>query len=258
MKVISIKTESTSYLIRLALEKELFLDTPFENYFFKIIIKLEDSDKFVDFMYRLLWEKVYLKSEKKSIYNPNNDTINMYVSLSEVIGFIHKATPPRLQNLIPESIKTIDSIIELMEQFLIDDNSGQLITYHSYFKEHFHFQPFETRWTYDKNRMKLLRRYNPLGVIPDIEVSNKSIYDIINYNNNRPEVSDIRAVITFHCYTKEDMKRVYDYIFSEDNYLSISNIMRDDTGTYITSYSNRLQPSDSLKSTISKTYDSIS
>lgn len=258
MKVISIKNKGTSAFIRLTLEKGLFLDTPFEKHFFEIIIKLEDSDKFVDFMYRLLWEKVYIKSDMKSFYNPDNDTINMYVSLSEVIGFIHKATPPRLQHLIPESIKSIESIIEVMEQFLIDDNSGQLITYHSYFREHFHFQPFETRWTYDKNRMKLLRGYNPLGVIPDIEVSNKSIYDIINYNNNRPEVSDIRIVITFHCYTKEDMKRVYDYIYKEDNSLYISNIMRDDTGTYITSYSNSLQPSDSLKSIISKTYDSIS
>lgn len=258
MKVMSIKSESAPNLIRLTLEKGLFLDTPFEKNFFEIIIKLEDSDKFIDFMYRLLWEKVYIKSDKKSFYNSDNDTINMYVSLSEVIGFIHKATPPRLQNLIPESIKTIDSIIEVMEQFLIDDNSGQLITYHSYFKEHFHFQPFETRWTYDKNRMKLLRGYDPLGVIPDIEVSNKSIYDIINYNNNRPEVSDIRVVITFHCYTKEDIKRVYSYIYKEDNSLYISNIMRDDTGTYITSYSNHLQPSDSLKSIISKTYDSIS
>jgi len=254
MKVLNINSVCNSNFTKLILKKGLFVDSLLENEYFEITIKPEDSDKFVDLMYRILWETVYLKSGVKSFYNPHNDIITMYVSISEVIGFINKATPPRLQHLIPESIKTIDSILELLKQFLMDDNGGHLITYLSYFKEHFRFQCFETRWTYDKKRMEILRKMNPQGVLADVEVCTCSIDNILNKDSLYQSI-----LLTFHGYTRNDIKKIYDIIYLTDNHLIISNIMKDNTGTYITAFSNMsFNPSKELKNIISKTHNSIS
>lgn len=272
MKVLTItnlsKDKETELFIDTLLSKKIFNDAVFDQKFFQLNIKL---DSCVDYIYRTLWETVYLKSSRISTYDENTNTISMYLSLSEAIGFIYKTTPPRLQNLIPDSITSISSIIEVLEQFLMDDNSGQLLTYHSYFRNYTHLEPFETKWTYNMERMKLLRKNVPNGLIVDLEAYNVPFDELFDGSIIPYEHACVQ--MTFHCTNESDVKEMIKILYNEKSssisdyeqrYPSwhISNVysikINNNNDLYVTVYSTWVDSiSFSLKEIIQRTYSPI-
>lgn len=251
MKILSISyiNNDKDSFVYSVLKKGLLIDPLLESTYFEIDIKLDKKDKLIDFIYRLLWERVYLKRNDMSTYDPKENNVKLYISLSEAIGFIYTATPPRIEDQIPDNIKSIDSIIKLLEEFLINDN-GDLINYKSLFKNHIRFQQFETHWTYDKTRAQMLRKFNDSGIISDIELSSVSINDLYK------ECEDNKYItITFHCYTKKDIEDLYNELIYLGNNLEICNVMRDESGSYITVISDDISPSVSLMNIINRTYN---
>ena len=237
MKVISISNPEKNDELEFAeslLSRSIFNDKLFDRIHFKIVIKLDDPS---DYLYRILWESVYLNRSKISRCDHTQDRIILYPSLSEIIGYIYTTTPPRLAHLIPDSIKTIEEINNSITQFLIDDHGGQLITYHSYFKQYMRLGRFETKFTYNKERASLIMRsINDIEVdsVVDIESSPLSIDDLLVYDK-----TDNGGCIQMTLYYKnpKDTGPVCEMISSKldgPHMWEISNVSQDDSGIYIT------------------------
>lgn len=161
MKIVSIKpcndinelynSNITDYIEQL-LAKKLPNDFLFDKYLLSITITNDKDDDIhslhKSFLYRRLWESVYIKMENMSTYNfyDTHEEVELKISLAEAITFIRVATPPSpsLQALIPEATKSIAATIDTLKQFLIDGDINQPITYHSIFKRIMHFEKFDT------------------------------------------------------------------------------------------------------------------
>ena len=138
-----------------------------------------DSD--IDFLYRRLYEDTYLKQNKQSYYDASSNMLEMAFSISDAMGYIYKATPPILQSQIPEAIVFIASIKGLLEQLLIDDNSGFLITYHSYFKNYTKLEYFETNWVHDDTAIDMIRQlYDDKNMICILDAYDCSFDEIMS------------------------------------------------------------------------------
>lgn len=246
-------------VINMTLEKGIINDYLFDNYFFHIRVEL---DKPIDFIYRRLWEAIYLRTKKYSIYDKNSKLFTIKMSLSEAMQFINAATPPILQYLIKDSTNSLSSIIDVLDQFLIDDNSGHLQTYHSIFKRLMHLEPFDTKWEYDTTHAEILRKHNPVGLVGALLTSNHSICDIMSHD----KLDSLTVHVLFHCQNDTQLNRLIDIIQrnaidSDNGYTYITNqfiilnINRITNGeTYIMAYSPDCSNSVSFRQLISTTY----
>lgn len=237
MKVLEVSSnENLKAFCDYTLQKSIVNDYLFDNFNYKIVIKLEDM---TDFLYRLLWETTYMRYTDGTKYDIKNDLIYMKLSLSEALTFIKQNTPPILQKYIPESIKSVDSIKEILQQFLIDDYSGVLSYYLSRFKQHTKLCHFDTIMNYDKSRIKMLRQYFKInGVISDILVYNKPINDIINGSLD-PSETDTKMHIMFHTKNRKDLKEfllTIDEIQRYEGLIKVININKDDEELFIETY----------------------
>lgn len=171
------------------LSKGIYNDYLLDNFFIKLIIS-EDKSLAIRTLYRKLWLTLYLKNQQMYAEFVNNDKGDMSridISLSEAISFIRAATPPALKHLIPDSLTSIDSILDVLEQFLVDDNSGQLITYQSILTSSIiKFDKFETFLPdSDKKVLPIFDMYANTYKIGYINIASASIDEIFNdkYHN---------------------------------------------------------------------------
>lgn len=201
MKVLKIEFEDYYHVdfINGLLQRGIFNDHLFECVWYTITVEL---DSCIQFLYRRMWESVYLR-KGYSHFDIKSDKMRLTISLSEALQFIHTATPPRLKHLIPESTKSIKDITTLLKQFLMDDNSGQLITYISIFKKITHLEQFETVWDYDTKSIDVLREYgeNPNGLVCSVVHCSGSIETIINDERSTPLIQ-----VLFHCQNEGQLK----------------------------------------------------
>ena len=131
------------------LEHGYYSDSLFDQCFIQVSVNIDDNP--LAPIYRKLWEDVYIKiSNSITNFNEAHELV-VGITLSEAIGFIYKATPPRFQKSISESHKSIDDIIKSLETFLLGDNS--YIAFCSMFYEFAHLTKFDTQWqNFDKIR----------------------------------------------------------------------------------------------------------
>ena len=76
-------------------------------------------------------------------YNAATQEFKMGITISEALGFIFKATPPRLQDQIVPSHKSISDIVASLKTFLMEP--GNYINYMSMFCDHVHLKSFDTK-----------------------------------------------------------------------------------------------------------------
>lgn len=230
MQVFEIKMGDSSFIDGL-LEKGIHSDVYFDDY--PVRIRLKPDDWF-GYVYRELWETVYLKRpgssivHKPDINNPNTkeSEVNLRISLSEAIGFIYAATPPRLQNQIPDSIKSIESIKGLLETFLMDDSNPEKVHYHSIFKDYTHFNQFSTIWKCDNSKVKLLREAVDHGMIGVVLYSGISFGELIE---SEEKYVDIAMVL--HIKTQRDAMKLRRFL--NDHNLHIDNLCVEDNELYV-------------------------
>lgn len=129
------------------LEHGYYSDSLFDQCFIQVTVNIDDNHNAP--IYRKLWEDVYIKiSNSITNFNEANELV-VGITISEAIGFIYKATPPRFQKSIPDSHKCVDDIIKSLETFLLGDDS--YIAFYSMFYEFAHLTKFDTQWqNFDK------------------------------------------------------------------------------------------------------------
>ena len=223
-----------SNFIQALLSKKIINDVLFDKIFFSIVIQPEEEN-YMDYVYRRLWESAYIKCGE-SVYDSDTDRIILTVSLSEVIGFIYKATPPIMKDRIKDSITSLESINSLLRQFLMDHNGGHLITYLSIFKNHIHFEPFETAWDYDTTGISVMREHNAVGLIASVIHASLPFSQLINVSEsdelNPTGECTTNIQLMFHSETPNQTKRLCT-ILNGTNRFAVNNIKYEGNNLYI-------------------------
>ena len=193
------------------LGKGLFDDYLFEKTFFKLKIKLNDLSRL---LYRRLWESNYIRSGMQS-HIESDDSVTLYVSVSEALLYINTVTPPILKHLIADSTKSIDDIGGLIEQLLSDESSNNDIRYNiSVFLQIMKLEKFETVWRNDTTQMKYLLENNheqqPCGCCCYVIHANRSLSSILSTIRDKrdttpyPCVEPLKVYAMFSCRNKTD------------------------------------------------------
>ena len=254
------------------LEKGIFNDYVFDHYWIAITVEL---DEYIQFLYRYMWEDLYLHIKQSWYFTPtnlsqsatrrsvftDNKTLFVDMSLSEALQFIELATPPALKHLIPESTNSVDNVIAILKQFLMEENGGQLITYIDIFKKTMRFNYFETRWSYDLKPIEILREVgeNQNGLVCAFIASTKAIEDIAK--NESPYSLD-EFQLLFHCQNDKQVKLLIDLTGVDHidkcgcSQTSILNIKPDNCGGFYVMcyYQNQYQFSEEFRKLIKENY----
>lgn len=234
---------SAAKFIDCLLKRQVFNDVLFEEYWFPIKIQL---DSISQWLYRKLWEEVYLRRVRR--YHPNGTEITMNCSLSECIQFIQAATPPRLQDQLPASLTSTKAIYDLMKLFLMEDNSGQQDYYLSLFRRIMHLEPFETAWKPNIQQMKTVRKKFPTGVALFVDTATLSLSAIKRSDLAVDRVDWIQ--LTIHA-AEDDLYNLNKFLIY--NHLIITNLFMDESGLYVSAYTDHI--SGDLQDAIVKIYD---
>lgn len=142
MKIVKIEPHDSIPVCDMLLSNKYYSDALFDMWFIDVTVDIEDNPMAP--FYRKLWEDVYIKTASPiTRFNDANQLV-VGITVSEAIGFIYKATPPRFQKSIEESHKSIDDIIKSLNTFLTGDNS--YIAFSDMFFEHAHLKKFDTKW----------------------------------------------------------------------------------------------------------------
>jgi hypothetical protein len=195
--------------------KNFVNDELFRSNFFKIYIKDPDP---LDILYRRLYEERYLnfKEYDMSKFNYGLNCFILNITINEVIYFINKVTPPiiklKYDNKITDSIETM---LDLLKHFLVEE-TGQLKYHISELQKSTGFNYFETSSSYDMNRNKLLRKFNPSGAVIDIMVCDcfAELY------KEDPSLDErwINIHLMINCFTKKEIQSIIDIIMKRDDY----------------------------------------
>lgn len=234
MKIIQIeKISNGSKLIDELLSKSLSNDYLFEQCGYYMTIQPSDGlIGYEEFLYRKLWEKVYLRRNDTNLESHMlvDGNIHLFVSLSEAIGLINFITPPALKKYIPESIKTTESISDVLSEYLFDDKPNQQLHYKSEFQRFIKFGKFDTVTTYNFSRINMLRTIIPDGIICDLRchTADKAM-DLCNCDNQK--TYDIQLVLNAN--NEKDLKYICNYI---DNYNIINVFTHPEYGYFVELY----------------------
>lgn len=188
-------------------------DIIYEHSEFAIVCELRRTSAC---LYRWLFEQTYLRNEKLSQYNPNTNMLIVRTSLSEVLQYIQKVTPPYLANTI-ESLNSIDDIVGALQLFLIDSKSDQFYQYYlNTFENSLRIGEFDTVWTY--NDKKLIEKINT-AYDPFVRV-----VDAYDESTKRTRMTYALSITPQHVDSIQKLLSVY----------KISNVYkRDDVITYV-------------------------
>lgn len=182
MKVINIiKPVTRNSLIDELLSKHLTNDLLFERCYFAIAVTELDSQ---GFLYRKLWETVYLRRIDHYSSHNADGSYEIDMSLAEAISFIRSVTPPLFNSHMEEQFESIDMIYDMLRHYLMEENDQ--LSYHiSVFRKGMMLNKFETHSNYNTDRMDILRKFNPKGLVVDVEAigGDATVADICNDND---------------------------------------------------------------------------
>lgn len=229
MKIYDIKkpdnTTVCTFIDRL-LENKMTNEPLFDDTYFTVCINMTDiREDYVNYLYRLLWEKLYIHQKSKSIVV--DDVLTLKLSVSDAIGFIHFATPPLLKNLIPDSIKSLDSIYDVLKQFLLEENGnrGEEQEYIGYFRQFTKLLKFDTVWTHDDAKINAIRKTGNTNLICVLDAYTCSFEDV--FNNTIPITTEETIIqSTIDCIDRDQIKYVSEKIMGSVGYgdIDIVNI----------------------------------
>lgn len=253
MKITNIELIRDMPMVQSLLEKEIYSDSVMEDTLIDITLEDIKPMDYGLFPYRKLWEDLYLKFRKRTSYlYLDNSRICLIISLSEALGFIYKATPPRLQEKIKNSTNSIDKIIDLLKFFLMEE-SKELPHYLSIFYEHIHFQKYKTNFINEDlikrvDMMHNMRNYD--HPIIYVITSTIPIDSLISYNDHK---GSIYAII--RCANHKEICEVINFI--NDNSLLFDNVTTTDDTLYILTYSSEFDSDEETSAFIEKSYEPL-
>ena len=120
-------------------------DYLYEKVLFSVTMEKTPAD-LVNYMYRLLWEYVYIKMPYQSNVKESftEEYFTVHFTLSEAIAFLKSSLPKNYQNAIT-SIKEIEHNLQIsLAATLANEATLATATHHPLFKDTLNFKPFNT------------------------------------------------------------------------------------------------------------------
>lgn len=236
MKILTIYpiTGNTEIVERL-LEKGVYNDYLFERCgFYMEIQPTKGVDGWLDFLYRKLWETIYLRKDNANIEtyykNSNGGKIMLFISLNEAIGFIKLITPPILRPRIPAALKSVDSIHSILKEYLLDSTPNQPPYVKTEFQKYMGFNKFETASEYRMERMSLMRKFVTDGIAVDIESHNAPSEKYIFSNTGSKDKFEIQLML--HAKTEYDLNKICYELGKGLGAFKVINVFTQDNGGY--------------------------
>ena len=223
------------------LAKKIFNDHMFENYF---IFSICDLDSPIQLYYRILWAELYLKQESENYVIHNDNQVHLKLSLSECLKYIQTVTPPAMLDKVNQQLTTIDSIIDLMKFYLIDETDRGLKAYNlTTFYSVFHTEVFETNYKPDFKKISFVRdklkRYSHGEILGLVDASTASIQSILK-SESREMFGEEWIQMTFHVDTEDDLRMLYPFLCN--NYFRICDLHCEDIGLFVSAYADTITP----------------
>lgn len=170
--------------------------------FISIKIELENEADYRAFLFRRLWECVYLKAAQYSyILDIETNTAIIKISLSEAIRLIQSLTPPALKSKLQEFTKSVDHITTVLNDFLFDPKAQEY--YRSVFIKMTSLCEFPYTSNYDKKRTEHLMSVNSSSEVCDVIASEVSIQNLVNIDENDQANLCMSTMVTFAITTKD-------------------------------------------------------
>lgn len=231
MKVTDILINSQDEFSQILLKKDLHNDIALDRCFVDITVT---PDNFTDFLYRRLWETIYLRRDMSCWSSINcPDSVNLKISFVEAINFIKSVTPPIYQSRVHELYYDPDNIKKSLELFLKDDAESVIKQNISVFKKGIGFQKFETSSKYDMDRINYLRKKTDSSIIIDVEICS-DFRSVLNGDTSNSYI-DLQGVISY--YNRLDLCNILTQLQNELPYMYILNVFSDDmNGNFIEFY----------------------
>ena len=273
MKVIDIvkpNYDDDKDILPILLKKHISNDIVFEKRFFRIVI---DNENPIDFIYRRLWQETYLRRSvvNQTTHDVDGSKYTILVSFAEAITFIRTVTPPVFQPRVDELTESIDNIYDMLCHYLMEEN-GQLEYHLSVFRKCIAFNPFETQTSYNINRMNMLRKFNPTGIIIDVEASTCSFDDLYNGKVSGHLCEDDEGdtywssswetvQLMINCHTKDELQKVAELINGTDEtiWYVINVFKREDLGYFVECFTSSYETEydKNIQDIITRTYKPI-
>ena len=157
MNITSVKCVSEDLFLDLILGMDALNDIVLDKNFIDIEVNEVDP---LNFIYRRYFENVFLhrSSENVSEYLGDNK-YRIRISIGEGIGILKQMLPPVFQLRARELYATTKVLVDTLEYYLTDIDTGTLELQIQKFKKAIAWNPFETASTYDVDRMKTLRSH---------------------------------------------------------------------------------------------------
>ena len=220
MKVLSVipiayYDKSLAYLLSKGQRSEVLYDKP------RFIVKLQLDHPF-QFFCRRYWEAnhFHLLASDLSRFDTEQQVMKLSLTLSEAIDFIYNTTPAHLKKDVPDNIKTINQIRDLLITLLIDDTIGRQEFYHSNFIA-LTMMDFKKQPGFDTKAIQKIRQ----------NVQSDLIMHII-YNQNMDEFPNYYAgFYMFNGYNKTHLNELLN-ILSLTKHYCIHDAYKDDEGYY--------------------------
>ena len=161
------------------------------------------TDDAISFIYRLLWEQMYLRRKEDSTiseieFQPSDDDttkdiiyISLKVSVSEAIDYIRQITPPIFRDRMIENLKSSESILSMLSFYLSDTKAHDYAYKLDMFKKCLGMYQFPTEWSYNEQRLLLIKNRfckNPNADI--IGIIDSASTPIDYYTTNEFKLSD--------------------------------------------------------------------
>lgn len=177
------------------LQRKLINDVLFNKVFFDVQINFTNADA-VPYLYRRLWEKMYIKNDRDSDIHGNN--LRIPITLSEAIAYIRSAVPaaPALQKRMDEYLESTENIRIVINDLLGDPIAGT--TNMSIFQNVCMVKEFDHKPTYNTRRIMTIKQALAQanvkvtdGIICDWIVANSrmkdiNVKDVLDNTNSAP------------------------------------------------------------------------
>lgn len=157
MNITSVKNVSNDTFLDFILGMNALNDIVLDRNFIDIEVNEVDP---LNFIYRRYFENVFLHRTAENVSEYLGDNrYRIRISVGEGIGILKQMLPPVFQLRARELYSTMDVLVDTLQYYLTDIDTGTLEFQIQKFKKAIGWNPFETASTYDADRMKTLRKH---------------------------------------------------------------------------------------------------
>lgn len=242
MKITSIHPDLTDAEHKFA--DQLLYRHMYNNHLFErnyLILKVENIDSILDFVYRRYWEESFLRRNITSFLSTCLSKDKIIMSIAECLQFIDLALPPVFRKKLGE-IQSVNDIIDVMTSLLIQPSDQQSL-YISILKKVLNLQPFETgtNYTPPTGRLSRLCEMNKdiITQVPiiSVDVSSMQLSDILSHSKDEPIISQAQLTFFFKDFhQRKNFDNIVDMVFVESYGAHICNMIDMKDGLCISSY----------------------